>query len=179
MKTSLILAAVCALFASEAYGSQRQDLNFSALSGQLSALSASAQNVTAAMPAPVPARAKTGRYVQVSGYVTLQGNHWLRPNEGLTPIVLTGWGTFRDITGQITSNNAHVTTFATLWVYPNQYVAHTVWPEAIAQFTRNGKPVGSATMTGCVSVSGIASENYVMLSGSGQLTGSIYVVDEN
>jgi hypothetical protein len=46
-----------------------------------------------------------------------------------------------------------------------------------AQFSRDGKPVGSTSMTGSISVSGWPSSNYVTLNGSGNLTGSIYVED--
>jgi hypothetical protein len=116
--------------------------------------------------------------VQVSGYVTLTGNGWMPAGGGFTSLTLTGWATFRDSSGKITSNNTYINTFVSVWLRPNQSVFQTVWPNTYAQFSRNGKPIGSANMTGSVHVTGWPNSNHVMLSGSGQLIGSIYVTDE-
>jgi hypothetical protein len=125
-----------------------------------------------------PARARTGRYVQVSGYVNLTGNGFVSgPNASYTSITLSGWASFRDSTGEVTSNNSYINTMAYMWITPNQYVFQSVSPNVYAQFYYKGKPVGSTSMTGYISVSGFPSGNYVSLNGSGNMTGSIYVED--
>jgi hypothetical protein len=64
-----------------------------------------------------------------------------------------------------------------MWVTPNQYVFQTVYPNVYAQFSYKGKPAGSASMSGSISVSGWPSGSFFSLSGSGTLSGSVYVDD--
>ncbi|HAH32769.1 MAG TPA: hypothetical protein DCL44_10695 [Elusimicrobia bacterium] len=137
-----------------------------------------AQNVKADIsPAIKPAVARTGQYVQVSGYVNLNGNGWMPSNGGYTSVNLTGWGSFQDSTGKVTSNQAYITESASMWLYPNQYAYQTVYPNVYVQFYKDGKPVGSTYLRGSISVSGWPSSSFVSLSGSGYLSGSIYVED--
>ncbi len=137
--------------------------------------------VPAAVPAASrPARAKGGQYVQVSAYVTLNGSGWMPGNAGgFTTVTLTGWATFRDSTGQITSNSTYINTSVSAWVRPNQYVFQTVNPGVFVTLYRNGRSVGSVNVAGSVSVSGWPTSGYFSLSGSGTLSGSLYVENEN
>jgi hypothetical protein len=96
---------------------------------------------------------------------------------GFTSVSLSGWATFQDSSGKVTSNQTYITVPASMWIYPNQYVFQTVWPNVYVQFYKDGKPVGSTYMNGSISVSGWPSSNFVSLSGSGYLNGSIYVED--
>ncbi len=164
-----LIAAACAAQAASA-----AELSFTE---QLSLVPAVRQEV-AVPETPAPSKARTGRYVQVSGYVSLNGNGWMPGNDGgFTTVTLTGWVTFRDSTGQVTSNNAYISVPVSLWVRPNQYVFQSVFPNVYAQFSYQGKPAGSASMTGSISVSGWPSSSFFSLSGSGYLNGSVYVAD--
>ena len=178
MAKKIILAVICALFAADSYAAQKLNSSFADFTKQLNSVTAAAQDAPA-VPAPVPARvkARTGHYAQVSGYVTLNGNGWMPQNGGYTSVTLSGWASFRDSSGQITSNNTYINTHVSMWLYPNQHVFQTVWPNIYAQFPQNGKPVGSANMSGSISVTGWPSSNFVSLSGSGYLSGSIYIED--
>ena len=172
----LILTAFCGLFAANVSAAEKLNFTDASFAKQLSA-------VTSAPEVKVPevkqARAKAGRYVQVSGYVNLTGNGFLSgPTGGYTSVPLSGWASFRDSSGEVTSNNSYINVPASMWIYPNQYVFQTVWPNIYAQFYYKGKPVGSANMTGSISVSGWPSGNFVSLNGSGYLSGSIYVEDQ-
>ena len=172
----IILTAVCGLFAASAGAAEKLNFTDAAFAGQLSAIT-SAPEVK--VPEAKPAKAKAGRYVQVSGYVSLNGNGWVPGTTGgYTSVTLTGWANFKDSSGQVASNNSYINTYASMWSYPNQHVFQTVWPNIYTTFYRNGKLVGSTNMTGSISVSGWPSSNYVTLSGSGYLSGSIYVEDE-
>jgi len=143
-----------------------------------SVAAAAASNVQAdESPAIKPAQAKTGQLVQVSGYISLNGNGWVPQGGGFTTVYLSGWGTFRDATGRVTSNQVYISVPASIWVRPNQSVFQTVWPNVYVQFYKDGKPVGSTNMSGSVNVNGWPSGMSVMLSGSGYLNGSIYVED--
>ncbi len=135
----------------------------------------------APVPAPTrPAKARGGQYVQVSAYVTLNGSGWMPGSDGgFTTVNLTGWATFRDATGQITSNSTYINTSVSAWVKPNQYVFQTVNPSVFVTLYRDGKPVGSVNVTGSVSVSGWPTSGYFSLSGSGTLSGSLYAEDAN
>lgn len=173
----IILAAVCGLFAANVSAAEKLNFTDASFAKQLSAVTAAPE---AQLPeASKPARAKAGRYVQVSGYVNLTGNGFISgPTGGYTSVPLSGWASFRDSSGEVTSNNSYINTYASMWIYPNQYVMQTVWPNIYAQFSYKGKPVGSANMTGSISVSGFPSGNFVSLNGSGYLSGSIYVEDQ-
>lgn len=173
----LILTAVCGLFAASVSAAEKINFTDTAFLQQISAVTSAPE--VKIPEAPKPARARAGRYVQVSGYVNLNGNGFVPGTTGgYTSVTLTGWANFRDSSGQVTSNNSYINTYASMWIYPNQHVFQTVWPNIYVQFYRNGKPVGSTSMTGSISVSGWPSSNYVTLTGSGYLSGSIYVEDE-
>ena len=169
-----LLAAFAALFAVSGASAAGFALNAGSPALALKA----AGNAPAPAAPPAPSKARTSSLVQVSGYVTLNGTAWLPQNGGFTSVNLTGWATFRDAAGKVTSNNTYLSTSASMWIYPNQHVFQTVWPNVYVQFYRNGKPVGSANMTGGISVSGWPTGATVMLSGSGYLNGSLYVEDE-
>ncbi|OGR43725.1 MAG: hypothetical protein A2X35_08680 [Elusimicrobia bacterium GWA2_61_42] len=144
---------------------------------QLNLLPAAAAEVTIPMAPAAPARSSS--YVQVNGYVTLSGMGWVPGTTGgFTSVTLTGWATFRDSSGRITSNNAYISVPVSMWIYPNQSVFQTVWPNVYATFYRNGRIVGSTSMSGSVSVNGWPNSSTVSLNGSGYLSGSIYVEDE-
>ena len=184
----IILTAVCGLLAANLSAAEKLNFTDAAFAAQLSAVTSAPevpakQHGGSAFGGKVPeakkARAKAGRYVQVSGYVNLNGNGWVPGTTGgYTSVTLTGWANFKDSSGQVTSNNSYINTYASMWIYPNQHVFQTVWPNIHTTFYRNGKLVGSTNMTGSISVSGWPSSNYVTLSGSGYLSGSIYVEDE-
>lgn len=171
----ILLTAACIFFAGSLNAADF-NLNSADILGQVAV---SAPEVEIPM-ASKPARAKAGSYVRVDGYVNLQGNGWMPygDNGGFTSVNLTGWATFRDATGKVTSNSTYINTTASMWVRPNQYVHQTVWPNVYVTFYRNGRIVGSTTMNGSISVSGWPSSSYFSLSGSGYLSGSIYVEDE-
>jgi hypothetical protein len=143
---------------------------------QLSLIPTAAAEVK--IPEAPPVRAKNGRYVQVSGYVTLNGTAWMPgPNGGFTNATLTGYASFGDSSGQITSNGNYINTSASMWIYPNQYVFQTVRPYVYATFYRDGKRVGTVNMSGSITVNGWPNTSTVYLSGGDYLSGSLYVED--
>ena len=172
----VVILGFCAAGLNAAQNPVFTDASFSA---QLGALPAAAKAGAAVVQEITSAKAKTGRYVQVSGYVNLTGNGFINgPGTSYTYITLTGWASFRDSSGEVTCNNTYINQPVSVWITPNQYVFQTVWPNVYAQFNYKGKPAGSANMSGSISVSGFPSGNYVSLNGSGNMTGSIYVEDE-
>ncbi|MEI7529358.1 MAG: hypothetical protein WCK76_10480 [Elusimicrobiota bacterium] len=178
--TKLILTLTVSMLSANAFAAQPVAISDADFAGKLNAITVTAaENISADKVeiAPAKAETKTGRYVQVSGYVNLTGNGFVPQNGGYTSVTLTGWATFRDYTGKVTSNNSYINVMASMWIYPNQYVFQTVWPNVYAQFYQDGKYVGSTNMSGSISVSGFPSSSFVYLNGSGNLTGSIYVED--
>ena len=171
----LILTAVCGLFAANLSAAEKLNFTDASFAKQLSAVT-SAPEVQ--LPEAKPARAKAGRYVQVSGYVSLSGNGFISGTGGYTSVPLSGWASFRDSSGEVTSNNSYINEYASMWIYPNQYVMQSVRPNVYAQFSYKGKPAGSTYMTGSITVSGWPSGSFVSLNGSGYLSGSIYVEDQ-
>ncbi|MDO8806517.1 MAG: hypothetical protein Q7R35_19060 [Elusimicrobiota bacterium] len=172
----IILTAVCGLFAASLNAADNLNFTDAAFAKQLSAATSAPE--VKAPEAAKPAKVRAGRYFQVSGNVYLTGTGFLSgTTANYTSITLSGWANFRDSSGQVTSNNSYINVYSSMWITPNQYVMQTVWPNVYTQFYYKGKPVGSASMSGSVSVSGFPSGNYVSLNGSGYLSGSIYVAD--
>ena len=174
----IILQAVCGLFAASLNAADNLNFTDAAFAKQLSAVTAAPEVKVPEVAKPSKAKARAGRYFQVSGYVNLTGNGFLYgTGASYTSVTLTGWANFRDSSGQVTSNNSYINVMTSMFITPNQYVMQTVWPNVYTQFYYNGKPVGSASMSGSVSVSGFPSGSYVSLNGSGYLSGSIYVAE--
>ena len=191
----LILTAVISVFSantcvgavSTAYGSQTANVFASAVSDagfvkDLNSIAVTAvENIKADKAASImPAKAvpqKAGAYVRVSGRVSLTGTVYIPQDGGFASVNMTGWAAFRDNTGKITSNNTRVNVMASMWIYPDQYVSQTVRPNISVQLYRDGKYVGSANMTGGISVGGWPSGGFVCLTGNGYLTGDVYVED--
>ena len=174
-----ILTAVVTLFSANAFASATSDTGFAKDLNSIAVTAA--ENIKTDKAEPIkPAKVepqKTSAYVTVSGYVSLTGNAFMPQNGGFTSVNMTGWATFSDNTGRITSNNTFVNVMASMWIYPNQYVFQTVWPNIYVQLYRDGKYVGSTNMTGSVNVNGFPSSSFVYLNGSGYLNGSLYVED--
>lgn len=121
---------------------------------------------------------KLGKYITVQGYVTLQGNLWVPQNGGYATTYLTSWVQLRDYTGKYYTNNEYVNVHAGFWVNPNQHVWQTVYPRIYVTVYRDGKMVGTAYTDGSISVSGWANGSYMHLSGSGYISASLYVQEE-
>ncbi|OGS14121.1 MAG: hypothetical protein A2234_03650 [Elusimicrobia bacterium RIFOXYA2_FULL_58_8] len=175
MKKTL-LAVICSLFTATAYSGQELDASFPNFAKQLDSVCIAAQPSPSAVSAPEKTRA--GHYARVSGYVTLNGSGFMPQGGGFTSVTLTGWATFRDSSGRITSSNAYVNVNASMWVKPNQSIFQSVYPTVYAQFNNNGKPAGSAALTGSISLSGWPTGSFFSVNGSGYLSGTIYVTDE-
>ena len=175
----LILTVAASMLSANVFAASATGASDADFAGKLNAITATAAENIAAdkteIQKPAKAETKTGSYVQVSGYVNLTGNAWMPQNGGYTSVTLTGWANFRDNTGKVTSNNSHINVMASMWIYPNQHVFQTVWPNVYVQFYQDGKYVGSTNMTGSISVNGFPSSNFVSLNGSGYMNGSIYV----
>lgn len=129
-------------------------------------------------PAPAAApKARGGQYVQVTGRVNLNASGFMPEAGGFTSFASSSWVTFHDVSGRITSSQTYLNVPFSFWVYPNQYVYQNVWVSGIyPRFYKDGKPLGSAHMSGFILMSGFANNgNYVSLNGSGDLNGTIYV----
>ena len=176
----LILTAVISMLSASAFASAFTDAGFA---GSLNSIGCTAvQNIKADKAEPIkPARyapPTASTYVSVSSYVSLNGNGFMPPNGGYTSVNMTGWATFRDSSGKITSNSTYINTTASMWLYPNQFASQTVWPNISVQLYRDGKYVGTANVSGSINVTGWPSSgSFVSLSGSGYLNGSAYVDD--
>ena len=121
---------------------------------------------------------KLGKYITLQGYVTLQGGLWVPQNGGYATTYLNSWVQLRDYTGKYQTNNEYVNVHAGFWVKPDQYVWQTVYPRIYVTVYRDGKMVGSTYTDGSISVSGWASGSYMRLSGSGYMSASLYVQEE-
>lgn len=174
----LAFIAVLSVIAASGPAFASGDASFAAALSAIGDREASCKAEVPAAPA-VSEATRVGRYVSVSGNISLSGNGFVPgQNGGFATVSMTGWLTVRDVTGRITSNNTYVNKMVSLWVYPNQHVFQTVWLNEFVQLYRAGKPLGSTSVTGSVSVSGWPSGSSLWLNGSGSVSGTIYVEDE-
>jgi len=119
---------------------------------------------------------KDTHFIQLQGYLTLNGNVWVPNNGCFVSTTMYGWLQMRDTSGNYQTNNEYVNVFISFWVNPNQYIFQTVFPNInVRVYDKTGKYVGSANTTGSISVSGWANSSFVNLNGSGYLSASLYV----
>ena len=175
----LILTAILSLFSASAFATAISDAGFAKSLNSIAVTAAGNIKTDKAEPIkPVKASPqKTGSYIRVSGSVSLSGSSFVPQGGGYTSVNMTGWASFRDLTGRITSNSTCVNVMASVWIHPNQYVSQTVRPDIYVQFYRDGKNIGSANLSGSINVSGWPSGSYISMNGGGDLSGDVYVED--
>jgi hypothetical protein len=130
----------------------------------------------AAAPVAAPARKafKASRYVSLHGWIDLRGNTHVREGDTFVRV---------NLSGSTTLNGAGART-STVWV--NEYVTirlrkgqtfinETVYVSEYVSVYDRGRYVGSTNVSGSVRVSGRVSGNWLRLSGSGSLRGSLFV----
>jgi len=127
-----------------------------------------------AVPAPKPAQPKAAGYVRISGYVTFSGNGFVSHTPGYISLNFTSNVNLCDSSGQVCSGYTAVTSWANLYVNGN-FVNDWLRPNASAAFYKDGRYVGTTQLSGTIPVSGWVNGNWVNISGSGYLTGDLYL----
>ncbi|OIO10242.1 MAG: hypothetical protein AUJ52_04715 [Elusimicrobia bacterium CG1_02_63_36] len=133
---------------------------------------------TAAAPVVSPFRRafKASRFLSLSGWVTLRGNASVR--EGATFLSVP-------VSGNTTLYGSGART-GTVWInktvmvrlYPGQtFVNETVPIYEYVPVYDGGRYVGSTNVSGSVRISGTLSGSWLQLSGSGNLSGTLFVND--
>jgi hypothetical protein len=121
---------------------------------------------------------KAQQYVSVSGYLTLRGSAYVYNGSTYVSISLTGNGNFSGSgvqTGYVT-----ITQHESFFLPQGQNnVFQNVRVSANVPLYRNGRYVGTVTLSGYVPVSGFKSGDWLHLSGSGSLSGSTFIPDED
>lgn len=143
------------------------------------AASASLEGVRAGavLAAPVARQSfKASRFISLSGWVNLRGNTFVREGDGFVRI---------DLSGNTTLHGSGAST-GTIWVRHSAniylrkgqtFVNETVSVSEYVSVYDRGRYVGSTHVSGTVRVSGTLSGNWLNLSGSGNLRGSLFVRD--
>lgn len=120
---------------------------------------------------------KARQYVSVSGFLTLRGSAYVYNGSTYVSISLSGSGNFSGSgvqTGYVT-----ITQHESFFLPPGQsHVFQNVRVSANVPLYRNGRYVGTVTLSGYVPVSGFKSGDWLHLSGSGSLSGSTFIPDE-
>ena len=124
---------------------------------------------------PVPVR-ECSQYVRVSGNVDLRGSGYVSKGARIVSVNLTGTTDIRDSSGRIRSGYTTVSYMATLFVNGN-WVSEWARPSIYLSLYQDGRYVGQVRVDGNIHVSGWVSGDWVSVSGSGDLSGDIWVQD--
>ena len=116
-----------------------------------------------------------GQYVSLSGYVNLRGSGFIPSNGGYMSLYMSGSFTMRDFSSGVTTNTVYLNENVSFWANENQYINQSVYINKYVSLYKDGRYVGSTTISGSISVSGWPSGNYLNLNGSGYLRGSFYL----
>lgn len=127
------------------------------------------------LPAAVSA-AKTGtRVIRLSGYLNMHGNGYVHPGgSSYISVTLTGWTTLRDDEGRTINGSVYFSDTNSYFV-SGSHVSGWARPYAYVTLSENGRTLGTARVDGSISVSGWVSGSSVNLSGSGYVSGTLYV----
>ena len=154
------------------------DESFRSLSGFKAEKPASFERVSGRpVDAGVRYASTSSRHVRVSGEVRLSGTGIIPRGSSFATVHLTGSADFQDDTGRVRSGYTTVTYQANIHVN-GSWVTDYIRPSVYVSFYRDGRYLGSAQMDGSVYVSGHVSHDMVSLSGSGTLSGNIWVNED-
>ncbi len=122
---------------------------------------------------------KAGRNVRISGNVRLSGSAYAgRGQTRYVSIYIDGWASVRGADG-VQSGQFRVSERVGVWVREGvQHVSEYVRVNQNVSIYKDGKYVGSTYVGGSIYVSGWKNGDWLRLSGSGSLSGSIFVRDE-
>lgn len=125
--------------------------------------------------APEGAAVKTGtRVVRLSGHLSLSGNAHIPQGSSFAHVTMSGWTSLTDQDGRRVDGSIH---FSETGMYhaSGSHVSGWARPSAYVSLYQNGKFLGSGRVDGSIYVSGWNSNGWVNLSGSGPVSGTIYV----
>lgn len=128
------------------------------------------------MPAPAQAQGPKARWTHVAGYLTLSGSAVVpgRPPT-MANVYLTGWLTVSDASGRVSSQSMFVGDWAYVYVTGPGGVFYWANPRINVTLYEDGRVVGSGEVTGTIPVSGSAWDGGLSLSGSGQVSGDVWL----
>ncbi|MBI5629660.1 MAG: hypothetical protein HY921_02115 [Elusimicrobia bacterium] len=111
-------------------------------------------------------------YVPVSGQVSLSGSAYVPNGSSYVTVTLTGFAYFKDSSGRITSHPAYIHVMHGFWA--NQaWVSNYVYVTAYPSFFQDGASIGAFPVSGSVHVSGWITGNWIRLTGTGTLAGTV------
>ncbi len=143
------------------------------------AASASIEGLRSAAALSVPKtqkRFKASRYVSLSGWVNLRGNAHIP--EGATYVRIDLSGNTRLNGSGASTNTVWVRESVNIFLREGQtFVNETVQVSEYVSVYDRGRYVGSTRVSGSVRVSGTITGNWLRLSGSGNIRGSMFVRD--
>lgn len=130
--------------------------------------------------APPPGRrvSRRSRYLRLSGHLYLSGSTFVPPGTAYATVTLTGWTTLSDQEGRLISGQAHFSDTSSYYV-GSRHVSGYARPYTYVTLYRDGRWVGSVRVEGTILVSGFVNGNHLNLSGSGLVSGSAWVDEED
>lgn len=112
--------------------------------------------------------------VHVSGRVYLYGSAYVREGTNYVDVNLSGNTEIRDISGRITSGWVSVSCRAHFFI-SGSFMSDQVRPSLYVSFYEGGRYIGGAQVNGWIYVNGRIFNNYITVSGSGNIDGTLVI----
>jgi hypothetical protein len=178
MKT-LLLAVICTAVAVAASAESLESARAaSALTPSAAALGAlKFKPAAVAAPAKEPKASeksdKAQTLLRASGFLTLNGSGMLTGSNYVS-IPVSGWVNLTEDSGAPISGGVYMN--GTAWVSVNgSWASGWVTPQAYVTLTENGRALGTMLVQGNISVNGFVNGSWLNVSGSGYVSGQMWV----
>lgn len=125
---------------------------------------------------PPGARSKGTQTLRLRGYVSLNGSGFIPRGSSWATMTVSGWTTLEDQDGRTLRGDVRVEDTSTYYLSGN-YVSGWARPSAYVNIYQDGRLLGSTRVEGSISVSGWRSGDYLSLSGSGFVDGTLTYQD--
>ncbi len=119
------------------------------------------------------------RYVRLSGNLNLRGSEYLREGSNYISMNLSGTAFLYGGSG-LRASSVRVDERISFYLREGQnYVSESVRVSERVSVYKNGRYVGTTTVTGTIRVTGWVSGNWLRLDGSGRISGGIFVREDD
>lgn len=135
-------------------------------------------SANSAIPVPFKPFKLANRHITLSGDAQLSGTGWINGGGGgSTHVSVPLHGTVRvSGDGGKVQGNGSISGYASVWIHNGGgYVSDFVQYSASVSLYRDGRYVGTTTISGSVNVSGWASGSTLRLDGRGSASGSAFI----
>jgi hypothetical protein len=125
---------------------------------------------------PAPVKKQGTRHIRLSGWVHLSGSGFAPQQSGFATVTVSGYANLSDQNGSSISGSVHLSDTQSYFISGN-FISGWARPYAYVSVYEGGRLLGTTRVEGSVNVTGWRNGSWINLSGSGQVSGDLYVND--